>query len=231
MPHLVHKLKARDSTGRWAYYFVLVEEAFAPRFEAIAGGGGSVDLEDFGVVLASSYGETPTPQVVEYLRDRYGLDVGTESGASAPPSPSSPTNQLPPIPSNPPQFISLAALRQYMGLNSWRWLILLVPPRNQQAFTQSVSNLAALDKGGLGANGKGLLGGLRKTVDAVNASHFNIEALAPLGTVIARGKGASIPADVLRRVERNYLSVFDWKDWQTKNVAYATFAEAVKARR
>ena len=73
--HLVHKLKAKDSTGRWAYYFILVEppreQAFLDALEAKA----TIDLEDYGKVLASCYGEEPTEEIRTLLKDKYGFDV------------------------------------------------------------------------------------------------------------------------------------------------------------
>ena len=73
--HLIHKLKAKDTSGRWAYYFVLVEPEREPAFMAAIGGGGILDIEDFGRVVASSYGEAPTEEVRQHLRERYGFNV------------------------------------------------------------------------------------------------------------------------------------------------------------
>ncbi|MEJ0009848.1 MAG: hypothetical protein WDN72_04565 [Alphaproteobacteria bacterium] len=73
--HLIHKLKAKDTTGRWAYYFVLVEAPREAAFLKAIEGDGTIDLEDFGKVIASSYGETPTQEVREYLKEKYGFEV------------------------------------------------------------------------------------------------------------------------------------------------------------
>jgi hypothetical protein len=73
--HLIHKLKAKDTTGRWAYYFVLVIEAREPAFLKAIEGDGTIDLEDYGKVVASCYGEEPTAEVKEYLKSKYGFDV------------------------------------------------------------------------------------------------------------------------------------------------------------
>ena len=51
--HLIHKLKAKDTTGRWAYYFVLVEAPREAAFLKSIEGDGTIDLEDFGKVVAS----------------------------------------------------------------------------------------------------------------------------------------------------------------------------------
>lgn len=73
--HLVHKLKAKDSTGRWAYYFVLIHPSDEQRFMRALDSTESIDLEDYGKVIASCYGETPNEKVKAFLKERYGFDV------------------------------------------------------------------------------------------------------------------------------------------------------------
>jgi len=73
--HLIHKLKAKDTTGQWAYYFVLVEAPMEAAFLMAIEGDGNIDLEHYGSVVASCYGETPTPEIRAYLKERYGFDV------------------------------------------------------------------------------------------------------------------------------------------------------------
>lgn len=73
--HLVHKLKAKDSTGRWAYYFVLVEAAREQAFMEALKSQESIDLEDFGKVIASCYGEEPNAQIKQMLKEKYGFEV------------------------------------------------------------------------------------------------------------------------------------------------------------
>lgn len=75
MGHLIHKLKAKDTTGRWAYYFVLVMPDKEKEFLDAIEGNGTTDLEEYGKVIASSYGETPTREVRDYLKQTYGFDV------------------------------------------------------------------------------------------------------------------------------------------------------------
>jgi hypothetical protein len=71
----IHKLKAKDSTGRWAYYFVMVEPAVTADFMISIDGTGTIDLEDYGKVIASCYGEEPTPEIKDYLMERYGFEL------------------------------------------------------------------------------------------------------------------------------------------------------------
>ena len=73
--HLVHKLKAKDSTGRWAYYFVLVEPPREQAFMAAIDGDGMIDLEDYGKVIASCYGEEPNDDIKKFLKEKYDFDV------------------------------------------------------------------------------------------------------------------------------------------------------------
>ncbi len=75
MGHLIHKFKAKDTSGRWAYYFVLVMPEKERQFLDSIRGTESIDLEDYGTVIASSYGESPTREVKDYLKQTYGFDV------------------------------------------------------------------------------------------------------------------------------------------------------------
>lgn len=72
--HLIHNLKAKDSTDRWVYYFVLVAAQREAEFMAAIEGDGTIDLEDYGKVVASCYGEEPSSELRD-LKDRYGFDV------------------------------------------------------------------------------------------------------------------------------------------------------------
>lgn len=73
--HLIHKLKAKDSSGRWAYYFVLVMPKNEKSFLSSIDGDGTIDLEDYGKVVDSCFGEEPTEEVRDNLKRKYGFDV------------------------------------------------------------------------------------------------------------------------------------------------------------
>jgi TIR domain len=75
MGHLIHKLKAKDITGRFAYYFVLVQPILEKSFTDKVNNKGDMDIENYGKVIASCYGETPTQEVKDYLKERYGFEV------------------------------------------------------------------------------------------------------------------------------------------------------------
>lgn len=71
----IHKIRAKDTTGRWAYYFVLVKPYREPAFLRAVHGDGVIDLLDFGKVIASNYGEEPTEEIKDYLREKYGFEL------------------------------------------------------------------------------------------------------------------------------------------------------------
>ena len=73
--HLIHKLKAKDSTRKWAYYFVLIDEPRERDFMKMIGSEGMIDLKNFGTVVASCYGEKPDAQTANFLKETYGFDV------------------------------------------------------------------------------------------------------------------------------------------------------------
>ena len=71
----IHKIKAKDSTGHWAYYFVLVEQSKERRFLAALDSSQTIDLENYGKVIASCYGEEPSEKLKKFLREKYGFIV------------------------------------------------------------------------------------------------------------------------------------------------------------
>lgn len=73
--HLIHKLKAKDSTGRWAYYFILVESDLEQAFLQALDSNEQIDLQSYGQVIASCYGEKPNTDVINFLKEKYGFNV------------------------------------------------------------------------------------------------------------------------------------------------------------
>ncbi len=73
--HLIHKLKAKDSTGRWAYYFVYVEPRNEKAFLNALDSTQSIELEDYGKVIGSCYGEKPDEKLRKLLKEKYGFKV------------------------------------------------------------------------------------------------------------------------------------------------------------
>ena len=72
---LIHKLKAKDTTGQWAYYFLLVEQAQERGFLEVLENHQINDLEAYGKIIASCYGEEPTGEVKNLLKEKYGFEV------------------------------------------------------------------------------------------------------------------------------------------------------------
>lgn len=73
--NLIHRLKAKDSTGRWAYYFVLVKSHNEKRFIAALQSKETIDLEAYGLVIDSYYGEKPNQAIKDRLRTKYGFEI------------------------------------------------------------------------------------------------------------------------------------------------------------
>jgi len=73
--HLIHRVRAKDTTGRWAYYFIYVLEPKEQLFLEAIKSKRMFDLEKYGKVLASNYGHEPTERVKTFLMVEYGLKV------------------------------------------------------------------------------------------------------------------------------------------------------------
>ncbi|MEH1807045.1 trypsin-like peptidase domain-containing protein [Nostoc sp.] len=73
--HLIHKLKAKDTTGKWAYYFVHIRPEIEQEFLKALDSKKSIDLEDYGKVIGSCYGEKPNKKLRDLLKNKYGFDV------------------------------------------------------------------------------------------------------------------------------------------------------------
>ena len=71
----IHKLKAIDSTGKWAYYVIMVNPEKESQFFESIDGIGIIDLEDFGILIASSYGEKLDDDLKRFFRERYNFHV------------------------------------------------------------------------------------------------------------------------------------------------------------
>lgn len=205
--HLIHKLKAKDTSGRWAYFFVLVEPAFEVGFLRDIEGNGTLDLEHYGLVIASCYGEQPDDEVLEFLRARYGFDLS----AGAPQQ----------TRADPPMMI---AMRRSLGFGKWSHIVAIIPPEQRMAFAVAADYFTDLDRAGLGVDGKGFIGALRGAIDRVGVSLFDIEELAKFGHVIYRGDGAKIPGTVEQKVSDMYGVAFDWERWEVDNLVIQNMA-------
>ena len=70
---LCYKVSGKDSTGKTAWYFILVDkdkkEAFLKKKA-----GDRYNLEDYGKIIVSGYGEEVPDDVKEMLSEKYGFD-------------------------------------------------------------------------------------------------------------------------------------------------------------
>lgn len=80
MDHLIrsrsdmcYQVMGKDTTGRTAWYFVLVDKEKKDQFLGHKPGD-SYDLADYGKIIASGYGEEVPDDVKEMLKEKYGFD-------------------------------------------------------------------------------------------------------------------------------------------------------------
>ncbi|GLU51692.1 hypothetical protein Dfri01_11530 [Dyadobacter frigoris] len=66
-----HKLTANDTTGRKAWYIVLVTPANEKVFLDAIDGDGTIDLENYGKVVASAYGDKVPDNIDEIIFNKY----------------------------------------------------------------------------------------------------------------------------------------------------------------
>lgn len=71
----VYLVKGKDSTGRQAWYYVQVHALKKRQFESFTGTL-QLNLNDFGNILLSGYGDEPPPDAVALAREEYGFDAG-----------------------------------------------------------------------------------------------------------------------------------------------------------
>ena len=67
----VFLVRGNDSTGRAAWYFVLVDPAKKAAFRKAA--AGQLELNAYGRIIASGYGTDPPDDVRRRMKDEYGF--------------------------------------------------------------------------------------------------------------------------------------------------------------
>jgi hypothetical protein len=73
--HLLYTLKGTDAeSGRKAYWFLLVDSHKLNKFEK-ALEKGTFNLEEYGKIIESGFGEEIPQSVKDALKDEYGFDV------------------------------------------------------------------------------------------------------------------------------------------------------------
>jgi hypothetical protein len=70
---LCFQVMGKDSTGRVAWYFVLIDKEKKEKFLSHKPGD-SYDLADYGKIIVSGYGEFVPQDVKDMLKEKYGFD-------------------------------------------------------------------------------------------------------------------------------------------------------------
>lgn len=70
---LCYKITGRDSTGETAWYFLLVDKDKKEKLLS-HNNGDRYNLEDYGKVIISGYGEVVPKHVQEMLKEKYNFD-------------------------------------------------------------------------------------------------------------------------------------------------------------
>lgn len=62
-----------DNSGRKAWYFIRVDSPKVSAFHR-AIKSGNINLDEYGEILDSGYGEQPPESVKQFMRDKYGFN-------------------------------------------------------------------------------------------------------------------------------------------------------------
>jgi hypothetical protein len=71
----IHFITCKDLSGQDCYYFLLASHEKIKMLKNAA--NNQFDLNDYGKILASGYGITPSESVKKKLLDEYGFDANT----------------------------------------------------------------------------------------------------------------------------------------------------------
>jgi|CXWL01.1.fsa_nt_gi hypothetical protein len=71
----IHFVTCKDLNGYDCYYFLLAPNEKIKMLKQVT--SGQFDLNDYGKILASGYGLTPSEEVKKKLLDDYGFDANT----------------------------------------------------------------------------------------------------------------------------------------------------------
>lgn len=69
----VYLVVGTDTTGRKAWYYLHVHATKKRQFD-LQSSHGSINLNDFGSILLSAYGDRPPEDVVKRARDEFGFE-------------------------------------------------------------------------------------------------------------------------------------------------------------
>lgn len=71
-PDCIFLVKGKDTTNRQAWYYVLVDKSKKSMFESIQGTQ-SLNLNDYGKIIFSGYGDEPPEDMKKKMEDEYGF--------------------------------------------------------------------------------------------------------------------------------------------------------------
>jgi hypothetical protein len=69
----IYLVRGNDSTGRAAWYYVMVDKLKKRIFESDAKKG-QIQLTDYGKIIISGYGEEAPNSVKQRMKDEYGFE-------------------------------------------------------------------------------------------------------------------------------------------------------------
>lgn len=71
--NLIYLITAKDYTQRPAYYYLLVDKEKQEALDEVLKSG-SLELTDFGRIIASGYGTEPSEEIKRKLKEVYNFD-------------------------------------------------------------------------------------------------------------------------------------------------------------
>lgn len=71
-PDCIFLVKGKDTTNRQAWYYVLVDKSKKDMFENIQGTQ-SLNLNDYGKIIFSGYGDEPPADMKKKMEEEYGF--------------------------------------------------------------------------------------------------------------------------------------------------------------
>jgi len=214
----VQQIWSDDAAGHRTNIFIQVTPGREADLDQALNAGPIGDFGEYGTIVFSCPDDEMNERVAAHMREHYDLEVvmparTTPRVAPSPPQP--PAQPASSQASSPPPL--LAALRQQMGRSRWKWIVLLIPPQNRMPFAVFADRLLDIDKKFDRPQTRGVMGDVLDALLGTHLSAFNLDTLALYGTIVAKGEGAYIPADVQTRMAREYGVAFDWADWSTMN--------------
>lgn len=68
-------VQVKDKRGFDAFYFLMVDPGKEAYFKKIMGRPGSVELTDYGQIVASGYGRAPHQAAKDFIKENFNVDA------------------------------------------------------------------------------------------------------------------------------------------------------------